>query len=843
MPLMAGSPRPGTSAAHEEDTGVYRSLFQQPVVDVPPRAPSYAWFEFLLHPEALQKHLTTLRQQQKCDAHGATSAIELVREFLEQAQLVADEGNVRNKRYSALLLVAAQVALQMQLSLSAMEQTLPLHFQRLLLDGIVDFAEQPRSSRNNDFTRDVFIQPHEAHVLHKRWTLRALVKQSQNGYLTGSSRSEGEEILSTYQIALGDLMASHLQIAQSIQAILMGNDEKQELPAQSQVDTYFDLGVYFFSFNGYEKAYSCFSRALELIEKDADGDETMDKSSDAQLSPEDRANLEGYLTACEAVLEVQSANESPALLKTTKVQIEMAWEARDWDKVVKLLERDMVALELTRLPPGYRAALEQQALRLLRSSCDQSADEGLHVASSAVRFFYKRIVMENAVMALLLEGDVEETMSIEACVCTCIRLLYDEIFYLVRHSVCLDDEAEKRFVALARFMLTLGCFALANSPNASAGGRIKQFLIHVIHQFSCIASIEGATGLLHSCGIGHVTENNDSVPVLESLGSAVAIERRLQSAVAVQREHFRMMADVGSMFAFSSAKTKDEFITALKDEVAAMSEVGSHAHETRFATDKDNGGRSPSYQNLISFCAANYSWKLLSQCKDLVLFSSHLRHELDLAVVCGTLAEYVSSLAPSVSAPSAKVSSVGADVSFVSETQSDGFSIVTSIKLVTEILLKCREWADAVRASLADNSGDEERIKLDVTQALMYLPLRIVETLVCVSAGLLHRASMYNMCGYRVSFDLTPYGDLAFLEAFAPDTPSTASGPGSSGSTVSFLKNFQGDLVRLHFAALESLVCRCNREPRWHCAKADILLNPLSKQRSSSTSGESSCLA
>lgn len=209
-----------------------------------------------------------------------------MREFLEQAQLVADEGNVRNKRYRVLLQLAAQVALEMQFSLPTIEQTLPLHFQRLLLDGIVDFAEQPRSSHNK-YTQDVFMQPHEAHVLHNRWTLRALVKQSQNGYLTCSSRSEGEEILSTYRMALGDHMASHLQIAQNVQVILMRSGEKQELSAQSQAETYFDLGVYLFSFRGYDKAYSCFSRASELVEKDGDGDEKMHKSGDAKLSADD----------------------------------------------------------------------------------------------------------------------------------------------------------------------------------------------------------------------------------------------------------------------------------------------------------------------------------------------------------------------------------------------------------------------------------------------------------------------------------------------------------------------------------------------------------------------------
>lgn len=53
--------------------------------------------------------LHALRQQNARGAHGATSAMELVREFLDQAQLVADEGHGRNNRYKALLVVAAQV--------------------------------------------------------------------------------------------------------------------------------------------------------------------------------------------------------------------------------------------------------------------------------------------------------------------------------------------------------------------------------------------------------------------------------------------------------------------------------------------------------------------------------------------------------------------------------------------------------------------------------------------------------------------------------------------------------------------------------------------------------------
>ncbi|KAG7386436.1 hypothetical protein PHYPSEUDO_000265 [Phytophthora pseudosyringae] len=837
MPLMPGSPRPGTPAPQDEDDGVYRSLFQQPVVEIPPAAPSYAWFEFLLHPEALQKHLSTLRQQRKRDAHSAKSAIELVREFLDQAQLVADEGNVRNKRYSALLLVAAQVALQMQLSLSAIEEALPLHFQRLLLDGIVDFAEQPTSS-HNAFTKDVAIQPYEAHVLHNRWTLRALVNQSLNGYLTCSTRGEGEEISSTYQMALGDLMATHLQIAQNVQTILM-NDEKQKLSAQAQVQTYYDLGMYFFSFNGFEKAYSCFSRASELVEDGEHGDESMEEGGNAKLPADIRAKLEGYLAACESVLEVQSVNESPAVLKTPKLQIEMAWEGRDWDKVIGILENDIIASELTRLPQGFRAALEQQALRLLRSSSNNSMEDDPHVAADTIRFFYKRIVMENAVVVLLLDGGQEDATSMESCVCVCIRLLQDEMFHSIARGTDNDSEAKKCFAVLARFVLALSGFAFANSSDSSAKARIKQFVIQVLRHFPCIADLAGVSELLRRCGDLHATEDLVPVRFAESLDSLVAAEGHLLNAAAKQREHFRLTADVGTMFVFPSGKEKDAFVTALHKELAEVSNIDNSAQvdDRTCALSRD----------LITFCSANNCWGILSQCTVVAPPSSELRCELGFVVACGALTQYLSSLAASPLSAGTPNANAGSDSSSVSGAEKIEFSIAASNKLVADILLAWRELANAARASLADGARNEKQIEERSRKVLMGLPLWIVETLVCVSAGLLHRAYMRNACDYRVSFDLTPYGDLAFLEAFAPDTPSTTSesrtvsnasteNPDTQFATVPFVKKFQADLVGLHSRGLESLVCRCGREPRWHCAKADLLLNPLSKQRLTSAS-------
>ncbi|KAG7397849.1 hypothetical protein PHYBOEH_012111 [Phytophthora boehmeriae] len=599
MPLMPGSPRPGTPVPHEHDDGVYRSLFQQPVVDIPPAAPSYAWFEFLLHPEALQKHLTTLRQQKERDVHSATSAIELVREFLDQAQLVADEGNVRNKRYSALLLVAAQVALQMQLTLPKIEKALPLHFQRLLLDGIVDFAEQPASAHDK-LTGEISIQPYEAHVMHNRWTLRALVSQSQNGYLTCSTRGEGEELSSTYQMALGDLMATHLQVAQNIQTILM-NDEKQKLSLQTQLEAFLDLGMYFFSFNGYEKAYSCFSRALELME---DAENSLGK--DPIMLPEgDRSNLEGYLAACEAVLEIQSVNEGPGVLKTPKLQVEVAWESRDWDKVVELLEKDIVASELTRLPEGYRAALEQQALRLLRSSSFNSTDDDPHLAAVTIRFFYKRVALQNAVRTLILDGNQEEVTAIDNCVCKCIRLLQDEIFHSVsRESMDSITESKKQFAMLVRFVLSLSGFAFTNTKSANAPVHVKQFVARILRHFPCILSLSGVSELLHRWDRLYVAEDLVIMPSTQSLDNLLTVEKHIRNSVGKQRDNFRLQADVSSMFAFSE---KDTFVTALQKEIAPLSNDVALAK----SGDQNNNGSVLS-RNLITFCSVNNYSDMLS---------------------------------------------------------------------------------------------------------------------------------------------------------------------------------------------------------------------------------------
>uniref|UniRef100_K3WYF7 INTS8 TPR repeats domain-containing protein n=1 Tax=Globisporangium ultimum (strain ATCC 200006 / CBS 805.95 / DAOM BR144) TaxID=431595 RepID=K3WYF7_GLOUD len=803
MPLMPGSPRP---APREEDDGVYRSIFQQPLIEIPPAAPSYAWFEFLLHPDALQRHLATLRKQNAAGAHSATSAIELVREFLDQAQLVADEGNIRNNRYKALQLVAAQVALQMKLTLSAIEKALPLHFQRLLLDGIVDFAEsrEPR----NEFTKDITLEPYEAHLLHNRWTLRAMVSQSQNGYLTSSTRNEADEIMTGFQTALADLMPSHIQIAQNIQATLVDED-RRKLSKQTQLDAFYDLGVYFFSFNGYEKAYECFSRASELME---------DFSDAVALTEEEKESLEAYLAACEAVLESRSMIGGDTTSKSPKAQLELAWETKDWDKVAELLQADMVAYELTRFPPGYRHALEQGALRLLRlQNGALGRDE---VALAKLRRVYKRIALGNAIFQLVQAGDQDHLISVETCVCCIFRLLQEEIYQssaqLQGSKVVTNGQSSANlFNDLAEFVLHMVGF-LYPSVAKRQQTRLQQLLVRLGSNFKTIPSINGAKELLARCDLSEA-DFGFAQPV-GNIADPLSMEAHLQASVARQRMHFRLASDLNGLFAFERTSDRDAFIGLLRNEFSSLSD------ETSSLAALDEDDKRGKWKNLITFCMLHSCWDALTHWKSIAKKKSLLHRQLEFAVACGALMQYLSSLEGTHESGKAE------------------FSIVASNKLVADILLKRKQVLDAVASDHEALDEDAEALQL-----LIDLPLWLLETLTCISAGLLQRAYMRNICDYRISFELTPYGDLAFLQAFATETPkkksteeetkeSVDSSAGGNFMTAPFIKSFQADLVALHSNGLNCLLTRCSREPRWHCAKADLSLNPIVKQKLSSTS-------
>jgi hypothetical protein len=247
--------------------------------------------------------------------------------------------------------------------------------------------------------------------------------------------------------------------------------------------------------------------------------------------------------------------------------------------------------------------------------------------------------------------------------------------------------------------------------------------------------------------------------------------------------------------------------------------------ETSSLAALDEDDKRGKWKNLITFCMLHSCWDALTHWKSIAKKKSLLHRQLEFAVACGALMQYLSSLEGTHESGKAE------------------FSIVASNKLVADILLKRKQVLDAVASDHEALDEDAEALQL-----LIDLPLWLLETLTCISAGLLQRAYMRNICDYRISFELTPYGDLAFLQAFATETPkkksteeetkeSVDSSAGGNFMTAPFIKSFQADLVALHSNGLNCLLTRCSREPRWHCAKADLSLNPIVKQKLSSTSG------
>jgi len=96
-------------------------------------------------------------------------------------------------------------------------------------------------------------------------------------------------------------------------------------------------------------------------------------------------------------------------------------------------------------------------------------------------------------------------------------------------------------------------------------------------------------------------------------------------------------------------------------------------------------------------------------------------------------------------------------------------------------------------------------------------------------------------CDYRISFDLVPYGDIAIMIAFGlndavSEVDNVTSVPvGSNLDPIQTMKMTQVDVVRMHQQCLTALLKRCPREPRWHCAFADVSVNPIVLQRLSSS--------
>lgn len=782
MPRMPGSPRPDAKS----NDGVYRSLFQQPHLEIPVTAPSSSWFEFLLHPDALQLHLQTLRHQNERGTHGATSAIELVRDFLDQAQLVADEGNGRNNRYRALLKLAAQVALQMEMSLPTIEEKLAPHFQRLLLNGILDFAQ-------SDAAQTELITASQALRLHQRWTLRTLVRESQNGYLTSTAKSDAEEQVSGFQVALSELAERHVEIAQSLQTVL-ADDGRNDIAPQTQFDAFYDLAVYFFSFSSYERAYECFSRALEVVEDHSD--QLTDVTSAV------RASLEGYLAACEAVLEAKSIADGKASV-VPQVAIDESFAAGDCDRVLTLLQEDVVADSTSRCPPGYRGSMELQALRLVREF-KQSNNGGVR----ALRRMYKCIVICNAVDHVVHSD--RDSRVLEG-VGSCARLFHEEELLAASEQ---HGPSGSLFRELVTYTLTLCERIVCN--DSSRHEALRQFLIHLTNHVPRVGVFESFSRQLRSLGV--VLD-----PPSQRVNQGPAVESRLRSGARRQRQHFRVAND---LLGYYSPQSRLDGVAQSRDCSASANEVRRAILKLVDGTSlpRDHGG----VKNLVGFLMLHACWDALQHWRSLCSQSEGLVPVLlDFAIVCGHLMQQVTA--------STHVSSA--------DPTKPTFSVTRCNKIVSDLLAYRRSLLSLQGLNVGEHgdvSGGGGTGEIAIL--LVDLPLWMLEAVVCVCAGLLHRSSMRSLSDHRVSFDLNPYGDLALLVAFAPDTPKkkgadeTTQDPSLHVATASFLRNALPEIVSLHARGVQCLVQRCPREPRWQSAYAELVLYPIVKLKQPSLS-------
>ncbi|GLE05207.1 hypothetical protein PINS_up014195 [Pythium insidiosum] len=806
MVLLPGSPRPVAS----EDDGIYRSIFQQPQLEVPPTAPSYAWFEFLLHPDALQRHLETLRQQQSQGEHGATSAMELIREFLDQAQLVADEGNGRNHRFRALLAVAARVALQMEISLDDIERSLPTHFQRLLLDGIVDLADaeaesaDATSDSNNKSNNSGLLPPLWAHLLHQRWTLRTLVRESNNGYLTSTTKHDAEEQMSGFQLALHELAPRHLQIAQSVQHTLA--ETSGSLPLALQFDAFYDLACYFFSFTAYEKAYECFSRAAELIETPSDA---------IKVDQSVRSRLEGYLAACEAVMEARSrAEPSPADGQQSSLslrqQIDDSLTRHDWESVVELLQIELLTTdELARCPPGHRESVELHALRLVRSRNvgrsshrvaerpDAPGTED-NASTRALRVFYKRVAISNAITRVVRPTSNDMDNAEQEATNTIVRLLQED---------ALVPEAADVVEDLVRFTLHLAVAVagdrdlVRSSQDVSAA--MRRLASRLTSVFPFIPSLEGVSDSLQQLQVAPSSSTDGASSTWAAWHEQ---QKFLRAQSSRQREHFRVASDLQGAFEFPSPKDQEAALALLRHTGDALPLPPADDRVTA--------------RNLVLWLALNGAWDVLTQWRQRVDADASLAPLLDMTLATGALRQYVSStLSATLDRPSNSSTSAGVDGGDVSTAET--FTITRCNQLVHDVL-------SARRALLGETSTEDD----EAQELMLDMPLWALDTLVCVVAGLLHRATMRNTSDHRINFDLTPYGDVALLVAFAPE-PSKVK---TDVSTTALLKTWLLDLVVLHARAVRCLVRRCPRDPRWHSARADLTLHPVVRLKQPSQS-------
>lgn len=677
-----------------------------------------------------------MRKEKQQNEHSEISAIELIREFLDQAQLVSDEGNSGNQRFISLLATAAKVVVEMNISLPEIENSFPIHYQRLLMDGLA-------AMKTNE-------------LMFSRWIIRAITKQHLASPFCAESKIAAEEFAAGAQVALGDFFADQRAIAQNLKSLLSDVKTLEANPA------WMDLGVYYFNIEQYAIAFECFGSA--------------DPKSD-DFAPLEKERLEGYLLACKSVLSKQK--------QSSKQWIKEAWKAQRWDEIIQKLNKEILTADTEDGEIGIcvddRTLLEEAAFRQARRCAEMSTSSTAERRIS--RMFYSELVVSNTGFRLWTAITSELVFVQDELHHRFSNLLYSEMqseaMDALDESPNSSIEESVTFASLATKIVNLFCFLLEKSKGTEQQkvaddkvDRLYRTFENLLVGFPALHSLPGTRRFLSQCPSLHLNWSDQN----HTIAQLFSQELRLQKIDRKQQ-----IADSVTKYSLGTKQAKMEFYSTLLQRVSNAKEDDTLELLTA-----------------IACCMVDNRWNILYEWEGRMRDSTDetttiVRMKLQLAVCFGDIAKLMAS-----------------DSQLLEKSSHSLESTEQALDLTKSQTL----FSALVSAQKALNVDSTKPFSFSWDDILDEIPQSLLQQVVDIAAGLYsHCLVQYKS---RNMFDLTPFGDLALVVAFANATTDQETP-----------KEFRQDIAKLLQSGVSKLVQRCPNNSQWHLARASLLLNPI----------------
>ncbi|RQM25349.1 hypothetical protein B5M09_011997 [Aphanomyces astaci] len=232
----------------------YRSLFQQPAIEVQPAYAENDWYDFLFLPAKLLAHTKAL----KANPTLTPTAHDVLTELLRKAKPAGVDEPTKARDHT-LQCLAALVVLQLEFTLEDIEAVVPTNLQKALVDGLVKYATDPRKGGLN--LHDVAqIAIDDAMLLRNRWQLRVAIKKMHTSALTVANKlplsdnakpppDEVEQLASISGLVPLDQLLDDIQASLALESTAAAS-----LRRALQMD----LGVFYFHRRQFDEAVACF---------------------------------------------------------------------------------------------------------------------------------------------------------------------------------------------------------------------------------------------------------------------------------------------------------------------------------------------------------------------------------------------------------------------------------------------------------------------------------------------------------------------------------------------------------------------------------------------------------